>query len=151
MTTQHQCNEKTAVALGDVLGNTYALYFKTHAFHWNVEGIHFHSLHVLFEEQYTDMWQASDILAERIRSLGAYAPWNYEELTKNSSVKAAAATTDATTMLKTLLEDHQKTATSIREALKVAENGNDDVTLGLLTDRLEFHEKTIWMLKSSIK
>lgn len=142
---------KLIPALRKVLGNTYALYFKTHAFHWNVEGMHFHSLHLLFEGQYTDMWQASDILAERIRSLGSYAPWNYHEMSENSTVKEATSTTDATTMLKVLLQNHEETSTSIRQAIEIAQELGDEVSLGILTDRLSFHEKTIWMLKSTSK
>lgn len=156
MTTVTQLNttpeqESTVEALRTVLGDTYALYFKTHSFHWNVEGINFHSLHGLFEEQYTDMWQAADVLAERIRALGAYAPWNFSQMTANSNLDHTAQNMSADKMIQVLYIDHGKTVEDIKSAISTAQETDDEVTIGILTDRLDFHEKTMWMLRSLSK
>jgi starvation-inducible DNA-binding protein len=143
--------DKTAIvdALNRVLGNTYVLYMKTHSYHWNVTGPQFHSLHNLFEEQYRQMWASLDDIAERIRTLGANAPGS------SKAIAAAATLTEgdndvpsATTMLKTLVADHEAWIEDAHRALSVAEG--DTGTEDLLAPLVSAHEKMAWMLKSSI-
>lgn len=142
-------NEAVAAALRTTLADTFALYMKTHAFHWNLTGAQFVTLHALFEQQYTDMWQATDELAERIRSLGEFAPWNYEQMIKGSQIESATQSLNTDKMLHILIIDHEHAAKSTRAALKVAQEHEDDVSADLLTARLAFHEKQLWMLKST--
>jgi starvation-inducible DNA-binding protein len=134
--------------LGRLLADTYFLYFKTHAFHWNVTGPHFNSLHEMFMVQYTELWNAIDVIAERIRSLGHLAPGSYQELAELSSVKDAKGHLKAKVMVKELAEGHETVARTIREIFPLAEKANDESSLDVLTQRLQVHEKTAWMLRA---
>lgn len=134
--------------LQKVLADTFVLYFKTHSFHWNVEGVHFHMLHTLFEDQYTELWTVTDEIAERIRALDAYAPDNFATILKTASLSEVGQTPDANEMVKILLEDNEAIVKTLTTALKVAQEVDDEVTAGLLIDRMTSHEKTAWMLRS---
>lgn len=137
--------------LSSLLADTYTLYLKTHSFHWNVEGPMFQTLHVMFMGQYTEMWNALDIIAERIRSLGHYAPGTYAEFSKLSSIKESKAVPKAEQMIKELIEGHESVIRTIREMFPTAEQAKDQTTMDVLTQRLDIHEKTAWMLRSLLK
>lgn len=142
---------KTAEALKRVLGNTYALYLKTHGYHWNVEGPNFKSLHELFELNYTQMWQSMDEIAERIRALGVYAPMGPElgALARIDSTDNSVPS--ANTMVQNLVAGHETYLDDAKEALSVAENVGDPASEGLLADLITAHEKMAWMLRSSLE
>ncbi len=140
--------KKIAEHLSRVLADTYGLYLKTHAFHWNVTGPQFNSLHAMFMVQYTELWTAIDLIAERIRSLGHFAPGSYGAFATLSSIQDEDGVPDATTMVAILLEDHETAARTCRDAFPAAEKANDQPTMDLLTQRLQVHEKTAWMLRS---
>lgn len=134
-------NKETVVAhLNAVIADTFTLYFKTHSYHWNVTGPNFFSLHALFEQQYTEMWQALDELAERVRTLDAVAPVSSKALVEASSIGEATAT-NAQDMVKALVEGHQKISATLRAALAEVSETGDDVSTDLLTQRLDVHEK----------
>jgi len=138
-----------AKGLSKVLADTYTLYLKTHNFHWNVEGPMFNTLHLMFEGQYTELQSAVDVLAERIRSLGARSPGSYVEFKELTVLSEADKSgTSAEDMVKQLLKDHEAVAKTVREAFPAAEKGNDEATKDLLTQRLQLHEKTAWMLRA---
>lgn len=137
-----------ARGLSRVLAESYVLYLRTHAFHWNVEGPMFQTLHTLFETQYTELWQALDEIAERIRALGFPAPGTYAEFQELSSIQETSASPPAREMITLLLEGHEAVAATSRQVLPAAQEAGDEVTVGLLTDRLTVHEKTAWMLRS---
>ncbi|PIW29013.1 MAG: DNA starvation/stationary phase protection protein [Rhodobacterales bacterium CG15_BIG_FIL_POST_REV_8_21_14_020_59_13] len=139
-----------AKAVIEVLADTYALYFKTHAYHWNVTGPRFHDLHMLFETQYNEMWTATDDIAERVRALGVKAPSSYAEMDKFAKVKSEATKADANDMLADLLAGHEQVATTIRSALEQASELGDEATADILTPRLTAHEKMGWMLRSTL-
>jgi len=149
--TKKQQLQKVADELIHLLADTYTLYLKTQNFHWNVTGPHFASLHVLFEEQYKELADATDIIAERIRALGCHAPASFAEFSKLSSLKEAP-TSDvaAKDMLKQLLRDHEIIIKQLSHMIEKAEKAHDEGTLDLLTERIRVHEKTAWMLRSSI-
>ena len=138
-----------ADSLKVVLADTFVLYFKTHSFHWNVTGPHFKSLHELFEEQYTEIWQATDIIAERIRVIGEYAPNNFEEMTKVATLRSSGQTPDEQSMVQILAEDNRAIVKTLYDAMKTAENDNDEATVDLMVERIRTHEKAAWMLESS--
>lgn len=140
---------RSANGLKKLLADTYALYLKTHGYHWNVEGPHFQQLHALFMEQYTEMWTAVDELAERIRALGEYAPSSYSEMASLSSIVEETGHPDWRVMVTNLAEGHHETAKSAREVLRVAEEIGDDATADVVTPRITLHEKTAWMLRST--
>jgi len=138
--------------LNGALSDTYTLYLKTQNYHWNVEGPLFNTLHAMFEEQYTELAGAVDELAERIRSLGAYAPGNFEQFRENRRIDGAEETPpEAMQMVKNLAGDHMSVSKALRESIKVAEDAGDTGTADMLTARLEVHEKTAWMLRSMAK
>jgi len=139
-----------ANGLKTLLANSYSLYLKTHKFHWNVEGPYFQTLHLMFEAQYTELWAAVDTIAERIRALGEYAPGSYKEFAELSSIKDSTGKTNASKMVKELLEGHEVIIRHARSLLAMAEKCNDEASGGLLAQRIEIHEKTAWMLRSSI-
>ncbi|MEL7491235.1 MAG: DNA starvation/stationary phase protection protein [Pseudomonadota bacterium] len=144
-------NARNAVAqaLNGVLADTYTLYMKTHAFHWNVTGPQFHTLHVLFEEQYREMWAALDEIAERVRALGVFAPSSGKAFADLSSIDSAETEPpSASDMVATLLADHEALIRRAREALDTAAEVNDPASEDLLTVRIQTHEKTAWMLRS---
>jgi starvation-inducible DNA-binding protein len=140
--------EEIAEGLSKVMADTYSLYLKTHGFHWNVTGPMFNTLHLMFEEEYNELWTAVDLIAERIRALGVYAPGSYAQLTALSSIPEADGVPAATDMLEELVAGHEQVARTARAVFGPAEAANDQVTADLLTQRLEVHEKTAWMLRS---
>ncbi|MFN0024290.1 MAG: Dps family protein [Parvularculaceae bacterium] len=138
-----------AEALNGVLADSYVLYQKTHAYHWNVTGPQFHSLHVMFEQQYREIWAALDIIAERVRALGAFAPSSGKAFLENSSIESSdAAPPPAEQMVKNLLAGHEALIRRARKALDVADDVDDAASEDLLTQRIQTHEKTAWMLRA---
>ena len=143
--------KKIAEGLSHLLADTYTLYLKTHGFHWNVTGPMFNTLHLMFEQQYNELWTAVDLIAERIRSLGVYAPGSYQQIGKLSSIKEEPKVPSAKEMLKQLVAGHEAVVRTAREIFPVAEKGNDESTCDLLTQRMQLHEKTAWMLRSMLQ
>ena len=137
--------------LGRLLADSYTLYLKTHNFHWNVTGPMFTTLHLLFEQQYTELATAVDLIAERIRSLGAPAPGSYRDFGRLSKVPEAEGVPAATDMLRALVSDHETVVRTARSVFPAAEKGGDEATADLLTQRLQVHEKTAWMLRSLLE
>ena len=140
-----------AAGLGRVLADTYVLYLKTHAFHWNVEGPMFNTLHDMFMQQYTELWNAIDLVAERIRALGFPAPGTYREFAKLTSIDETEGVPEAMDMVRILVKGHETLARTLRSVFPTAENAADESTLDLLTQRLQVHEKTAWMLRSLLR
>jgi len=141
-----------AKGLSRLLADTYTLYLKTHGFHWNVTGPMFNSLHLMFETHYQELWAATDVIAERIRALDAFAPGSYSELARLTSLKESQnGVPHAKEMIGQLLEGHETVIRTARSLTSVAENGGDEATLDLLTQRLQIHEKTAWMLRSLLR
>jgi starvation-inducible DNA-binding protein len=142
---------KIAEGLSKVLAETYTLYLKTHKYHWNVTGPMFQTLHLMFEQHYNDLALAVDEIAERIRVLGVKAPGSYEEFKKLSGVKDdQSSDTLAEDMIKNLLMDHERVTRTAKDILPLLDGANDEGTNALLGTRIEYHEKTAWMLKSLI-
>ena len=140
--------KEIADGLAHFLADTYTLYLKTHNFHWNITGSMFRTLHLMFEEQYNELWQAVDLVAERIRALGFRAPGTYREFTSLSSITEEEGAPPADEMVALLTEGHQTVARTARSLFPVVERNHDQATLDLLTERLRVHEKTAWMLRS---
>jgi len=140
--------QKVGEALANVLADTFTLYLKTHNFHWNVIGPMFHTLHLMFEEQYNELWLAGDAIAERIRALGCVAPGSYREFSKLTYLREPESELSATEMITELLRDHETSARTARWAVSVARTAVDGPTEDLLTQRLMAHEKAAWMLRS---
>jgi starvation-inducible DNA-binding protein len=133
-----------------LLANNYALSLKTQNFHWNVTGPNFKSLHLLFEEQYNDLFMANDLIAERIRILGAKVPANFKEFELHQNIKDGDENYSCTEMLKELVHDQDVMIKVINNALEIAKKNDDEATISILTDRIEIHQKNAWMLQSSI-
>jgi starvation-inducible DNA-binding protein len=148
-------SEKDRKAIADglshVMADTYSLYLKTHNFHWNVTGPMFQTLHLMFEQQYNELWIAVDLVAERIRALGHFAPGTYKALTALSSITEDESIPPATEMIRSLVKGHEQAATTARKLFSIAEKASDQPTADLLTQRLEIHEKTAWMLRSLLE
>ncbi len=142
---------KIAQGLAKLLADSYTLYLMTHNFHWNVTGPMFSTLHLMFMQQYTEQWNALDIIAERIRALGHPAPGTYREFIKLASIKEVEGVPKASEMIRLLVEAQEATARTARALLPVADQANDQPTLDLLTQRLDVHEKTAWMLRSLLE
>jgi len=142
---------KIAEGLSRLLADTYSLYLKTHNFHWNVEGPMFITLHQMFMTQYTELWIALDTIAERIRALGYYAPGSYREFGRLSSVPDTEGVPAALDMVRQLVAGHEAVARTARQTFPAADKGGDESTADLLTQRLQIHEKTAWMLRSLLK
>ena len=142
--------EAVAQELSKLLADTYALYLKTHGYHWNVRGPNFASLHSLFMTQYTEMWTAIDTVAERIRALGSLAPQGYGAFGNLSAIKDGEPGKSAEQMLAELLADQETVVATARAALPAAQAAGDEVTVSLLSDRLDAHEKHAWMLRASL-
>ncbi len=134
--------------LSALLADSFTLYLMTHNFHWNVTGPQFNSLHVMFMDQYTEQWNALDLIAERIRALGQPAPGTFKEYLKLSSIKEVDGSPKANDMIRHLVSAQEATARTARKLFAVVEAANDQPTADLLTQRLEVHEKTAWMLRS---
>lgn len=145
-------DERKAIAegLARLLADTYTLYLKTHYYHWNVTGPMFNTLHLMFEQQYNELALAVDAIAERIRSLGFPAPGSYRAYAKLSSIGEDDDVPDAETMIANLAKGQEAVARTARSVFPVAEAGNDEATADLLTQRLQVHEKTAWMLRSML-
>ncbi len=135
--------------LAKLLADTYTLYLKTQNFHWNVTGPFFHSLHGMFEEEYTELAGAVDEIAERIRALGANAPASFADFLKLTSINEETGTPAAADMVKKLLADHETVIEHLQSLMPVAQELKDEATLDLLITRTEIHQKTAWMLRSS--
>ncbi len=146
--------DRAAIAQGlsRLLADTYTLYLTTHNFHWNVTGPMFNTLHAMFMQQYTELWNAVDPIAERIRALGHYAPGSYADFGKLASVPdAPASAPKALEMVRVLVTGHEAVARTAREMAPTADKASDEPTLDLLTQRLDYHEKTAWMLRSMLE
>lgn len=139
-----------AGGLSRVLADTYTLYLKTHNYHWNVVGPRFRELHLMFEEQYTELAVAVDDIAERIRTLGEFAPGSYAEFARLSSISEAAGPLAAEAMVADLVVANETLVRTIREVLPLATDAEDESTASLLADRMVVHEKTAWMLRSAL-
>jgi len=137
-----------AKGLSALLADSYTLYLMTHNFHWNVTGPDFNSLHLMFMTQYTEQWNALDVIAERIRALGHPAPGTYKEFVKLASIKEVEGVPNAKEMVRHLVAAQEATARTARKLFPVVEAANDQPTADVLTQRLEVHEKTAWMLRS---
>ena len=140
-----------AAGLSGLLADSYTLYLMTHNFHWNVTGPMFNTLHLMFMGQYTEQWNALDLIAERIRSLGHPAPGTYKEFVKLASIKEVEEVPKATDMIRLLVSAQEATARTARKLFPAVEKANDQPTMDLLTQRLEVHEKTAWMLRSLLE
>jgi starvation-inducible DNA-binding protein len=139
-----------AEGLAKLLADTYTLYLKTHNFHWNVTGPMFNTLHLMFEQQYTELALAVDAIAERIRALGHPAPGSYAQYAKLTSIKEEDGQPAAEKMIRQLAKDQETVAKTAREVFPLADGANDQPTADLLTERMQIHEKTAWMLRSML-
>jgi starvation-inducible DNA-binding protein len=144
--------QRKAIAdgLARLLADTYTLYLKTHNFHWNVTGPQFNSLHLMFETQYTELALAVDLIAERIRALGEPAPGSYSAFAKLSSIKEADGVPTADEMVRILAEDQLAVVRTARAVFPLADAAHDEPTADLLTQRMQVHEKTAWMLRANL-
>jgi starvation-inducible DNA-binding protein len=140
--------KKIAQGLGHLLADTYTLYLKTHNFHWNVTGPMFNTLHVMFMDQYTELSLAVDLVAERIRALGFPAPGSYAQFAKLTSIKEETGVPKATAMLRQLVKDHEAVVRTARSIFPLVEESHDEPSADLLTQRMQIHEKTAWMLRA---
>jgi len=140
-----------AGGLGKLLADTYSLYLKTHNFHWNVTGPMFQTLHLMFETQYNELALAVDLVAERIRALGHPAPGSYAEFGKLSSIKDTPRVPKATDMIQLLVEGQEAVVRTARSLFPAVEKAHDEATADLLTQRIQLHEKTAWMLRSLLE
>lgn len=143
--------ERIAQGLSRMLADSFTLYLRTHNFHWNVEGPMFNTLHAMFMEQYTELWNALDEIAERIRALGFPAPGTSAMFGQLSSIREVEGQPEALSMVRLLVQGHEACARTARDVLRVADEGGDEPTVDLLTQRLQVHEKTAWMLRSTLK
>lgn len=145
--------DRKAIAdgLSRLLADTYTLYLKTHYFHWNVTGPMFNTLHLMFETQYTALALAVDEIAERIRALGFPAPGSYSQYAKLSSVKEETDVPSAEEMIAQLVKDQETVVRTARALLPLADKAGDEPTVDLLTQRMQTHEKTAWMLRSLLQ
>jgi starvation-inducible DNA-binding protein len=142
--------KEVAAELLRLLGDTYATYLKTHGYHWNITGPMFRCLHLMFEEQYVEMWEAVDVIAERIRALGYPAPGSAGELARLTSIPEDEGGSDALQMVRRLVEANESVIQTARGVAKRAEAVDDLATADLATARLEAHEKTAWMLRATV-
>lgn len=143
--------KEIAGGLSVLLADSYTLYLKTHNFHWNVVGPMFGALHLMFEQQYTELALAVDLIAERIRALGVRAPGSYAEFGKLTTVKEAVGVSKANEMIQQLLDSQDAVILSAKKAFPAAESAGDQATMDLLTQRMQTHEKTAWMLRSLLE
>jgi len=143
--------KKIAKGLSALLADSYTLYLMTHNFHWNVTGPMFNTLHLMFMEQYTEQWNALDLIAERIRALGHPAPGTYKEFVNFASIKEVEGVPKADEMIRYLVSAQEATARTARALFPIVNSANDQPTADLLTQRLEVHEKTAWMLRSLLE
>jgi starvation-inducible DNA-binding protein len=140
--------EAIAKNLSKLLADTYSLYLKTHNFHWNITGPMFNTLHLMFETQYNELWNAVDPVAERIRALGYPAPGSYSEFAKLSSIPESKGVPEAMDMVRELVAGHEAVTRTARALFPDVDKAADEPTADLLTQRMDIHEKTAWMLRS---
>lgn len=145
-----QDRKEIAEGLSRFLADTYTLYLKTHNYHWNVTGPMFETLHKMFEEQYQQLGEAVDLIAERIRALGFPAPGTYAEFVKLASIKEEPGVPEAEAMIRHLLEGHEAAVRTARSVLPAVNRAHDEPTLNMVSDRMQAHEKTAWMLRSML-
>ena len=143
--------QEIATGLSHFLADSYTLYLKTHNFHWNVTGPMFQTLHLMFEAQYNELALAVDLIAERIRALGFPAPGTYRQFSALSSIREEDGVPKAQDMIVKLVEGHETVARTARNVYKIAESVSDQPTCDLLTQRMQVHEKTAWMLRSLLE
>ncbi|NJK40687.1 MAG: DNA starvation/stationary phase protection protein [Acaryochloridaceae cyanobacterium SU_2_1] len=143
--------QQISEGLSRLLADTYTLYLKTHNFHWNVTGPMFQTLHLMFEEQYTELALAVDMLAERIRTLGFPAPGSYQAYSKLTSIQEATGVPGAEEMILELITGQEAVVRTARSIFPLADQAHDEPTADLLTQRMQIHEKTAWMLRSLLK
>ena len=148
---KEQDRKAVAEGLSHLLADTYSLYLKTHYFHWNVTGPMFNTLHLMFETQYNELWLATDLIAERIRSLDVFAPGTYSQFAELSSIKESNGVPKANDMIAELVAGHEAVCRTARSVFPAAEKASDEATADLLTQRLQIHEKTAWMLRSLLE
>ena len=142
---------KIAQGLSRLLADTYVLYLKTHNFHWNVTGPMFNTLHLMFMDQYNELWLALDLMAERIRSLGHPAPGTYAEFSKLASIAETPGVPKAEQMIKLLVQGNEAVVKTARSILPLSDKASDEPTTDLLTQRMQIHEKNAWMLRSLLE
>lgn len=143
--------KELAQGLGKVLADSYTLYLMTHNFHWNVKGPMFNTLHLMFEAQYNELALAVDLIAERIRALGSPAPGTYAEFAALSSIKEVKGVPSATKMIEHLVKGQEAVVKTARALFPLVEASGDEPTADLLTQRMQVHEKTAWMLRSLLE
>ncbi len=139
-----------AQELTKVLADSFAVYLKTHGYHWNVRGPEFFTIHTLLEKQYRDIWEAMDVIAERIRALGVIAPQAQATFANLTSIKDGDPEKDALAMLRELMKDHETVIATLRAGIEVSEEASDVASSDLMTDRLRSHEEFAWMLRSTL-
>ena len=142
--------QQIASGLSKLLADSYSLYLKTHNYHWNVEGPLFNTLHLMFEQHYTELATAVDEIAERIRALGVKAPGSYSAFSSLTNIEEASGNETAEEMIRQLVIGQETVARTAREAIKAAEAASDEPTADLLTQRMQIHEKNAWMLRSML-
>jgi starvation-inducible DNA-binding protein len=142
--------KSSAEALKALLGETYALYTKTHGYHWNVTGPRFNELHAMFMTQYTELWNALDLIAERIRALGHFAPGSSGEMLEKATIKPDNGVPEAADMVKNLAAGHEAVSRAAKAGIRIAEKNNDPVSADLFTQRAQIAEKTAWMLRAAV-
>ena len=140
---------KISEGLKELLADSYTLYLQTHNFHWNVTGVNFRELHLMFEEHYTELAIAVDDIAERIRTLDVPAPGTYKAFSKLSSIKEVDGVPDSLMMVELLTKGHEQVIKTSRKVLKIAQDADDESTAALVSDRMRVHEKTAWMLRAT--
>jgi starvation-inducible DNA-binding protein len=140
--------QQIAAGLSRLLADTYTLYLKTHNYHWNVTGPMFQTLHLMFETQYTELALAVDLIAERIRALGVPAPGTYREFAELTTIAEAEGIPKAEEMIRDLVAGQEAVVRTARSIFPLADTANDEPTADLLTQRMQLHEKTAWMLRS---
>lgn len=145
-----QDRQDIADGLKRLLADSYTLYLQTHNFHWNVTGPQFRDLHLMFEEHYTELAQAVDDIAERIRTLGVAAPGTYKSFAQLSSIEEVEGVPGAADMVVTLTHGHEQVVKTCRESLKLAQDADDESSAALIGDRMRVHEKTAWMLRATL-
>lgn len=146
-----QDRKAIADGLSRLLADSYTLYLKTHNYHWNVTGPMFNTLHLMFEQQYTELAMAVDLIAERIRALGYPAPGSYKAYAALTSIEEETGTPTAEEMIRQLVKGQEAVVRTARAVFPIAEAANDEPTADLLTQRMQIHEKNAWMLRSLLE
>lgn len=148
ITEEHR--KQIAEGLSRLLADSYYLYLKTQNYHWNVTGQLFQSLHEMFQQHYENIAEANDVIAERIRTLGYYSPGTFREFSKLTSIEEDTDVPEAMEMVRNLVHAHEAVIKTARSILPVCDDADDEATIDLLTERLDFHSKTAWMLRSHL-